>query len=68
MDQTSSESIRTFRLDLVAVIRRIHRPVAGWRARARAQRELSQLDERMLRDIGLMRGEDGRWQRDGSRR
>jgi uncharacterized protein YjiS (DUF1127 family) len=43
--------------DLVDAKAWLHAVVSEWRSRSRSRRELARLDDRMLADIGITRGE-----------
>jgi uncharacterized protein YjiS (DUF1127 family) len=48
---------RTLRLTLRQALSRIFATLREWRRRRRERAELARLDERMLRDIGVTRGD-----------
>jgi uncharacterized protein YjiS (DUF1127 family) len=48
---------RTLRITLRQALSRIFVMLREWRRRSRERAELARLDERMLRDIGITRGD-----------
>jgi uncharacterized protein YjiS (DUF1127 family) len=64
MDETRAAGRRIGRPRTQAWVPRLLVLLAGWRERARQRRALARLDDHLLRDIGISRGEA---QREASR-
>ena len=53
---------RLFGLSMVhKAVPALYRSIKKWRERRRTLRALAHLDDRLLRDIGVMRGDDAPW-------